>query len=388
MGLGSYVPDRVVTNDEIPFLNEQHERCAEQQTETNDEWIQERTGIEARRYVPKDGSVPAAISPSRRRGARLPTRGSRRTTSTASSSARCRPTSTSRAPRCSCRRSSASRTRRAAPASTSASSAPAFVYGLQMADAFVRTGMYKRILLVGAELHSHSLDYSTRGRDVMVLFGDGAGAMVIGPSRPTTRARALCTRLGARWHRRAGPLPQDLRDREGAVPRLRRQRPRAEPDMYPQMDGKRVFLNAVRGMVMSTQHALARPASAGTTSTGSCRTRRTCASTRRSSRSRRSRPRRCSTRSSSTATRRPRRCRSRSTTGAAGQGEEGRPRPLDRVRLRLHLGHCGVPDLAAAPIDCPSKASLNMLRFHQILRPNESFHTFPLFSPINLIPCY
>jgi 3-oxoacyl-[acyl-carrier-protein] synthase-3 len=58
-----------------------------------------------------------------------------------------------------------------------------FVYGLQMADAFIKTGMYKRILLVGAETHSHSLDYSTRGRDVMVLFGDGAGAVVLVPSQ-------------------------------------------------------------------------------------------------------------------------------------------------------------------------------------------------------------
>src|SRR5207302_3126999 len=58
----------------------------------------------------------------------------------------------------------------------------AFVYGLQMADAFVRTGLYKRVLLVGAELHSHALDFTTRGRDVMVLFGDGAGAMVLGPT--------------------------------------------------------------------------------------------------------------------------------------------------------------------------------------------------------------
>ena len=57
MGLGSYVPDRVVPNDEIPFLNERHERCAEQQTETDDASIRELTGIEARRYVPADGSV-------------------------------------------------------------------------------------------------------------------------------------------------------------------------------------------------------------------------------------------------------------------------------------------------------------------------------------------
>jgi hypothetical protein len=57
MGLGCYVPERVVPNDEIPFLNERHERCAEQQTETNDAWIRELTGVEARCYVPADGSV-------------------------------------------------------------------------------------------------------------------------------------------------------------------------------------------------------------------------------------------------------------------------------------------------------------------------------------------
>ena len=57
LGLGSYVPERVVTNEEIPYLNDQHVRQATIQTETNDAWIQQRTGIKERRYVPNDASV-------------------------------------------------------------------------------------------------------------------------------------------------------------------------------------------------------------------------------------------------------------------------------------------------------------------------------------------
>ena len=57
LGIGSYVPERVVTNDQVRFLNDKHEVCEEQQTETNDEWIQARTGIRERRYVPNDGST-------------------------------------------------------------------------------------------------------------------------------------------------------------------------------------------------------------------------------------------------------------------------------------------------------------------------------------------
>ena len=57
LGLGSYVPDRIVGNDELPFLDDQHRRQDTRQIETDDEWIQKRTGIQARRYVPNDGSV-------------------------------------------------------------------------------------------------------------------------------------------------------------------------------------------------------------------------------------------------------------------------------------------------------------------------------------------
>src|SRR5687768_11688718 len=57
MGLGSYVPERVVTNEEIPFLDDQHVRQPVKVTETDDEWIQKRTGIKQRRYVPNDGKT-------------------------------------------------------------------------------------------------------------------------------------------------------------------------------------------------------------------------------------------------------------------------------------------------------------------------------------------
>src|SRR3990170_3507013 len=57
-----------------------------------------------------------------------------------------------------------------------------FIYGLSIADAWIRVGQYERILLVGAEVHSRGLDKTTRGRDTAVLFGDGAGAAVLGPT--------------------------------------------------------------------------------------------------------------------------------------------------------------------------------------------------------------
>jgi 3-oxoacyl-[acyl-carrier-protein] synthase-3 len=57
-----------------------------------------------------------------------------------------------------------------------------FIYALSIADQFVKTGMYKNILVVGSEKHSFALDFSTRGRNVSVIFGDGAGAVVVQPT--------------------------------------------------------------------------------------------------------------------------------------------------------------------------------------------------------------
>lgn len=57
-----------------------------------------------------------------------------------------------------------------------------FIYALSVADQFIKTGMYRNILVVGAEFHSCGLDFTTRGRNVAVIFGDGAGAAVLQPA--------------------------------------------------------------------------------------------------------------------------------------------------------------------------------------------------------------
>ena len=69
-----------------------------------------------------------------------------------------------------------------------------FLYGLSTADQFVKTGMYRHILVVGAEVHSTGLEFNTHGRDVAVIFGDGGGAVVVGPAS-TEQGQILSTHL-------------------------------------------------------------------------------------------------------------------------------------------------------------------------------------------------
>lgn len=259
LGLGSYVPDRIVTNEELPFLDEKHVRQATKQTETDDAWIQKRTGIKERRYVPNDGSVATSD---------LALQAARR----ALLDANVEPGEIdciifgSLSPDFHFPGTGVVLQRKLGIAEKTSCACfdirqqcSAFVYGLQMADAFIKTGLYRRILLVGAELHSHALDFTTRGRDVMVLFGDGAGAMVLGPMETDDpRAGVMYTSVHA-----DGNGANDLHQKIYEIQRL----PYLDYDprdrernalMYAHMDGKRVFLNAIRGMVMSTQAALAK----------------------------------------------------------------------------------------------------------------------------------
>ncbi len=260
LGIGSYVPERVVTNEELPFLDGHHVRQEVQQTETSDQWIQQRSGIRERRYVPNDGTVGTSDLAVNAAKAALADAGVEAREVDCIILATLSPDiffpgtavfiqdklgiAGDKGGSCAC--------------FDIRQQCSAFVYGLQMADAFIRTGMYKRILLIGAEIHSHSLDFSTRGRDVMVLFGDGAGAMLLGPLETTDeRAGVLYTDCRAdgtgAWNlylkihdiRKAPYIQYDPRDREQNL------------DSHPQMDGKRVFLHAVRNMVVSSQKALA-----------------------------------------------------------------------------------------------------------------------------------
>jgi 3-oxoacyl-[acyl-carrier-protein] synthase-3 len=119
-----------------------------------------------------------------------------------------------------------------------------FIYGLAIADNFIRTGMYRHILVVGSEIHSTGLDVSTNGRDVAVLFGDGAGAVVVGPSEDPDH-RILSTHLHA-----DGTEAEILCvDQPGSMyhPMISKEALEAGRQ-FPRMVGKKVFKHAVTRM--------------------------------------------------------------------------------------------------------------------------------------------
>jgi 3-oxoacyl-[acyl-carrier-protein] synthase-3 len=119
-----------------------------------------------------------------------------------------------------------------------------FIYGLSIADNFIRSGMYKKILVVGSEIHSTGLDLTTNGRDVAVLFGDGAGAMVIGVSEDPAH-QVLSSHLHADgsqaeilWVDKPGSMYHPMISKEDIE----------AGKQFPKMIGKKVFKHAVTRM--------------------------------------------------------------------------------------------------------------------------------------------
>lgn len=119
-----------------------------------------------------------------------------------------------------------------------------FIYALSIADAYIRTGNFKHILVIGTEVHSTGLDISTQGRDVTVLFGDGAGAAVVG--RATDDAHMiLSTHIhadGSEAEILWTEYPASARNPRISAGAM------AERKHYPVMNGKRVFKHAVTKM--------------------------------------------------------------------------------------------------------------------------------------------
>jgi 3-oxoacyl-[acyl-carrier-protein] synthase-3 len=168
-GIGYYVPERVVTNQELSGI-----------MDTSDEWIQERTGIRERRYGKKHEETTSTMGAAAARIA-------------------CERAGIDPAeidfivfatlspdyyfPGCGVLlQRELGITKNEAGALDIRNQCSGFLYGLSIADQFVKTGMYKNVLVVGSEMHSMGLDFSDRGRNVTVIFGDGAGAVVVQPS--------------------------------------------------------------------------------------------------------------------------------------------------------------------------------------------------------------
>ena len=228
-GLGFYVPDNVVTNDDLSKL-----------MDTSDEWIQERTGIKERRHALKgsdtttsmgvkaslkaikaakinkeeiDFIVFATLSPDFyfpgcgvlvQKELGLPNVG----------------------------------------ALDIRNQCSGFLYALSVADQYIKTGMYKNILVIGAETQSPALDMTTRGRNMAVLFGDGAGAAIV--SRSDNPERGI---LSTHLHSQGEHAEQLAMIAPGVgtkwVPQILAENDPDDVSYYPNMNGQFVFKNAV-----------------------------------------------------------------------------------------------------------------------------------------------
>jgi 3-oxoacyl-[acyl-carrier-protein] synthase III len=166
-GIGMYVPKNIVTNQDLTKW-----------MDTSDEWIQERTGIQERRYAHRTNettttmAVEAATIAIERAGI---------TAQDIDFIVFATLSPDYYFPGCGVLVQRAMQMGEIG-ALDIRNQCSGFVYALSVADQFIKTGTYKNILVIGSEKHSFGLDFSTRGRNVSVIFGDGAGAVVLQPS--------------------------------------------------------------------------------------------------------------------------------------------------------------------------------------------------------------
>lgn len=228
LGIGAYVPPRVVTNHELATM-----------METSNEWIIERTGIEERRWVDEGEG-----------GAEMAAKASRQALERAGMEAKELDMIiyATLSPDFNFPGTGVFTQRllglKEIPCLDIRQQCTGFIYALSIADSFIRMGQYKKILVIGSEVHSTGLDKTTRGRDVTVLFGDGAGAVVVGRAEDE-KHMILSTHLHA-----DGSEAEILWTEYPASTRHPRISEAAmlEAKHYPQMIGKKVFKHAVTRM--------------------------------------------------------------------------------------------------------------------------------------------
>jgi 3-oxoacyl-[acyl-carrier-protein] synthase-3 len=228
-GLGMFVPENIVTNDDLSKM-----------IDTSSEWIIERTGIEERRHIKKgDGNSTASMGV---RAAKIAIERAGIATSDIElilfatlSPDYYFPGSgvivqeELGIPTC--------------PAMDIRTQCSGFVYAMSTADQFIKTGMYKNVLVIGSENQSGGLDMTTRGRGVSVIFGDGAGAAVV--SRETDLSKGI---MSSHLHSEG----EHAKELSIIAPNTRRWIPEIITDnnsddisFYPYMNGQFVFKNAV-----------------------------------------------------------------------------------------------------------------------------------------------
>ena len=229
IGMGMYVPENVVTNEDLTAM-----------MDTSHEWIIERTGIEERRHIKKgDGNTTATMGVKAAKIA-IERADIDKNDIDLILFATLSPDyyfpgsgvivqKELDIPTC--------------PAMDIRNQCSGFIYALSTADQFIKTGMYKNILIIGSENHSGGLDMTTRGRGVSVIFGDGAGAVVLSRSEDADKG-ILSTHLHSE-----GQFAEELAligpSTNRWVPEILEANDPTDISYYPNMNGQLVFKNAV-----------------------------------------------------------------------------------------------------------------------------------------------
>jgi 3-oxoacyl-[acyl-carrier-protein] synthase-3 len=238
-GTGRAVPERVVTNDELAGL-----------MDTSDEWIRARTGIQQRHWI-REGDTGVGLAAEASRQALTAARAG-----AGELDAIVYATSTPDhfAPGNGVFLQRALGITATIPAIDIRMQCAGFIYALSVADAWIRTGMFRRILVVGQEIQSTRMDVSTAGRHTAVIFADGAGAVILEASDAPGRG------IGAFDLHTEGQHAEKLwAECPGAVDALSKWKARIdEGRCWLRMDGREVFRHAVTRMPESVQAALVR----------------------------------------------------------------------------------------------------------------------------------
>jgi 3-oxoacyl-[acyl-carrier-protein] synthase III len=241
-GIGMYVPKNVVTNQDLTNY-----------MDTSDEWIQERTGIKERRYADRTKETTATMGVE---AAKMAIERAGITAADIDFIVFATLSPDYYFPGCGVLLQRAMQMKEIGALDVR-NQCSGFIYALSVADQFIKSGMYKNILVVGSEKHSFGLDMSTRGRNVSVIFGDGAGAVVLQPTNEDDRG-ILSTHLHSDGHdaevlamynpgSHANYWREGLADfDESTIADMFVSKEMVEKEQfYPSMDGQAVFKKAV-----------------------------------------------------------------------------------------------------------------------------------------------
>ncbi|MEM7087405.1 MAG: beta-ketoacyl-ACP synthase III [Bacteroidota bacterium] len=228
-GMGHYVPENVVTNDDLSKL-----------MDTNDAWIQERTGIQERRHIKKGDGNSTSIMGVKAATIALKHAGLAPDAIEMVIFATLSPDMYFPGGGVQVQDMMGMGT---VPALDVRNQCSGFVYAISVADQFIKTGMYKNVLVIGSENHSGGLDFTDRGRSVSVIFGDGAGAAVVSRSE-LDQGGILSTHLHSEGKHK-DELALQGPSTNYWVPEIIADNPQENIPYYPYMNGQFVFKNAI-----------------------------------------------------------------------------------------------------------------------------------------------